>query len=888
MFVLRVFNSPALSILGVSFAVSIITLPLYFMAEKHQKSEREIQKRMKKDIDNIKSVYSGDERFMLLSAYYRQNGYHPVYSLRSSISLIIQIPFFIAAYHFLVNLEMIREVSFGPINDLAKADSMLQINNLNINILPIIMTIINCMSALVYTKGLFLKDKIQLYGMAVVFLILLYSSPAGIVLYWTGNNLFSLVKNIIQKTKYPKLIIMIIISALCLFMDIYILFFHDGALIKRLTLVSIITVIPVLPFLYKAAIKIIQDIKNILIKKGIIKTSVIENNDKKNTRIFILSIITLFLLTGLVIPSLLIVSSVQEYSYIENNTSPFPFIISTLMQSLGLFVLWPLCIYFLFSSKIKKIFAITAACIACVSLINVFMFPGDYGYMTITFFFSKVLESENIYYTYNMLIIFIVIIFMLIIYRFKNIKTSILTVFACALFLYGIVNSININNRFISFTEQRANNEIIASNNNTYTLSKTGKNVVIIMIDRALSGFIPYIFEEKPGLYDSFDGFTWYRNTVSFGTTTNFGLPGLFGGYEYTPLGMQARREVALVDKHNEALLLLPRIFLENEFEVTVTDPSYANYSLIPDLSIFNNYPQINVDNVIDKNAISWLINRPDLISINLTEVINSNLIRFSFFRIIPMMFRNFIYDHGRWLSTMKYSNSYGESFLSAFLNNYIALDILPDITQITDKNINTYNSIINNLTHEPYHFLQAPDYTLVSSVTNIGGGKFADEKNYHVNIAAILLIGKWLDYLKENDAYDNTRVIVVSDHGLELYSDYEGNIILPNNKCLANYTALLMVKDFNSHGKLQVNNDFMTNADVPVIALDNIVLNPVNPYTGKEIKSGKEDGATLTTSVIWEVERHPRYHFDIKPDEWLHVHTNIFEKENWSSVVIR
>ena len=31
--------------------------------------------------------------------------------------------------------------------------------------------------------------------MALIFLVLLYSSPAGLVLYWTMNNVFSLVKS---------------------------------------------------------------------------------------------------------------------------------------------------------------------------------------------------------------------------------------------------------------------------------------------------------------------------------------------------------------------------------------------------------------------------------------------------------------------------------------------------------------------------------------------------------------------------------------------------------------------------------------------------------------------------------------------------------------------
>jgi hypothetical protein len=110
----------------------------------------------------------------------------------------------------------------------------------------------------------------------------------------------------------------------------------------------------------------------------------------------------------------------------------------------------------------------------------------------------------------------------------------------------------------------------------------------------------------------------------------------------------------------------------------------------------------------------------------------------------------------------------------------------------------------------------------------------------------------------------------------------------LPDKSYLEAYTALLLVKDFNAHGSLSVNNTFMTNADVPLIALEDIVKNPVNPWTGKIIKNEKEDGITLTTSRLWQPDKHPGNVFNIKPEQWLHVHTDIYNPENWSQVTVR
>ena len=37
---------------------------------------------------------------------------------------------------------------------------------------------------------------------------------------------------------------------------------------------------------------------------------------------------------------------------------------------------------------------------------------------------------------------------------------------------------------------------------------------------------------------------------------------------------------------------------------------------------------------------------------------------------------------------------------------------------------------------------------------------------HYQSNMAAMLQLGRWFDYLRENGVYDNTRIIVMSDHG--------------------------------------------------------------------------------------------------------------------------
>jgi YidC/Oxa1 family membrane protein insertase len=220
-------HNHAFAILGISILVSLLCLPLYAKAEYIQEKERLIQKKMSGRIKSIKKHFRGDEQYMILSMYYRENHYHPIMALRSSLSLLIQIPFFIAAYHFLSHYEAIKGESFLFIRDLGAPDGLLRLGPASINILPVLMTLINIASASIYTKGFTLKEKIQLYAMALIFFVLLYSSPAALVFYWTSNNIFSLIKNIVYKCKNPLKVLYFSVLAALFAACVFVLFFRS-------------------------------------------------------------------------------------------------------------------------------------------------------------------------------------------------------------------------------------------------------------------------------------------------------------------------------------------------------------------------------------------------------------------------------------------------------------------------------------------------------------------------------------------------------------------------------------------------------------------------------------------------------------------------------------
>jgi YidC/Oxa1 family membrane protein insertase len=876
-FVDRVFHNPGFAIMGVSAVITICTLPLYLVAEHWQQIERDTAKKLKPKTDKIKAVFSGDEQYMILSAFYRQNHYHPVYAMRSTFGLLIQVPFFIAAYSYLSRLPDLSSASFLFISDLGAPDALLPIAGGRLNILPIAMTAINIAAGIIYTQGFPARDKIQLYGMALVFLLLLYNSPSGLVLYWTLNNIFSLIKNILSKSKKARAAGFVLLCAGVLFMDAAVLFFLNVSIPKRMffaALSSLVFFLPLIRIAGKRFTDILEGHKNSLAASAAFQDSA-----------FILSGIIIFLLAGLVIPGSTISSSVEEFSFIESYTSPFPFLLNTLVQSAGLFLFWPLCIYFLFSKKIKICLTLTAAFAVPLALVNTFVFPSYYGFLTITLIFSQppVFNTGFLPVLLNLLTAAVLsaVFAFLLFCRKKILFRTLQIILLISLGTFGLLKVFDITGEYAKIAAARNNADYTArAIEPVYSFSQKAKNVLVIMLDRAIGGFVPYIFNEKEEIAKGFTGFTWFPNCVSHSSYTLLGAPPLFGGYEYTPLEMNKRKDDLLRSKYNESLLLMPRIFLDAGYEVCATDIPYA------EPEIFAAYPQIRADNLMGKYSAQWLEKHPETRVISIPGLLKSNLVRLSYFKFLPPFLRIFLYDDGEWFTRLGSGEEGGAvenrgKLTLTTIDSLSVLDLLPELTEIRSDVPGTLTIMVSNLTHDPA-FFEYPEYDAVTRAVNLGNGPFSQDPYYHVNMKAFLLLEKWFAFLKENQVYDNTRIIIVSDHGSGL-SKTPGNVI----GSYSAYNPLLIYKDFDSSGSLSTDETFMTNADTPLLAVKNIIANPVNPFTGKPLTSNKDDGAIISTMRLTDFNDHSRYVYKIPNDAWLHVRDNIFDSSNWQKETV-
>lgn len=868
------FESVPAAILSVSILVSVLTLPLYLRADAVQEAERKKQKEMEPWIRHIRKVFSGDERYLTVNAYYREAGYRPLYALRGVLPLLLQIPFFIAAYRYLSGLRLLQGCPFLWIGDLGKADGSLVIGSFRIHILPVLMTVINCISGLIYTERGAHRQRLQIFGLALVFLILLYPSPSGLVLYWTMNNLFSLCKNLIQKyMKHPQRLAVAGPVFIAVLLLIYLPVSGKWGKIcekkdyETMLLYFLLTAALLSPLLLAAVKRSGRSIR-------------IPEIGTRDVRILQA---VLCLLAGAVIPLSVVSSSPADFVNLYHYISPFHYIFTTLCVSAGLFVVWGGVILYVCSERARSICYLLLQFLLFGAMADFFVFKPPVGMISRELCFDRSPDYERLPRVLNMLLLMAILVICILLWQkaggFLKKCTVLLLLVFCGMSVIYAAGTVKELTQVRSEWKGKTEDPCIH-------LSRTEKNVVVIMLDRMMGAYLPFIMEERPELRAQFDGFTFYPNTVSTGRNTNAGSPGLYGGYDYTVRALNERKELSLKEKQNEALMVLPRLFADAGYRCATWDPPYANYRIPSDLSIFDGDERIDALPMEGRFA-------SEVGQESYVEQVERNFFFYSIFRMAPTLYQDEIYGHGSYMAAVQPAANH------VFLDAYAVLDHLPELTVAENDAQGFFLMADNNTTHETM-LLQLPDYTLSEWVDNSAFPGMEEERTvngltlcfdredtekslgqYHTDVAAMMALGRWFDDLREKGVYDNTRIILVSDHGDALGQFPQ--LILEDGADTQSANAFLCVKDFGASGFV-TDPTFMTNCDTPALALEGIVEDPVNPFTGHPIDmSGKEGGIDVFWGHEGNIYENNGYQLEPVGERWYHVEGDIYDTGNWS-----
>jgi len=901
----RIVSNPGWAIVILSLVVNFLVLPLYKRADEVQHKQRELEKEMNPVVSHIRKTFKGDERMMMLQTYYRENNYSPIYVLRGSVSILLQIPFFMAAYRFLSGLKLLKGVSFGPIENLGTPDGMLVIGAISINVLPVLMTLINFISGYIYTKGMPLKNKLQLYLMAIVFLIFLYDSPSGLAFYWTLNNVFSLVKNIFYRFKRPGFALACLSGVSGAGIILFVNTLYNSPYPARQIKLSILGALLIIPFM----------VMMIRGKKGIqFKFPNRIQYSSHNKRIFILSGIFMIVLLGLLIPSSVIKTSPSEFIDIISYRTPNYYVVTAALIAAGVFLVWGGIFFALSRPQGRAVISFVWWAMCPAAAVTYLFFGKGLGNLSTDLIYDDAFTFSGYSQIVNIAAVFLsVSAFVLLFVFFGKIAETLAFALAAAALCMSIYN-MNIIQKTFDSISMDSDSELAS-----IPLSRTGQNVMVIMLDRAPGYFLPVIFEELPEVAAQFDGFTYYPNTLSFGSHTKFAAPALFGGYEYTPEAICENSSKTLVEKHNEALSVLPVLFRDNGYEVTICDPPFAGYEWTPDLEVFDGEEYEGINAYITKGR---FVDVDADFTAQQNSMWERNFFCYSVFKVTPLVLSNSIYNQGHYnqadygfssgedeeeFTTPQtiYNKSESAGVSQVFMNAYTVLTNFEYITDITDENENTF-MYINNVTTHNTMLLDEPSYAPSQVVDNreydaqnqdrfdVNTTGYTMQMNsssamahYESNCAAYIRLGEYFDYLRQEGVWDNTKIIIVSDHGPT--ADMFGGQTMIGDVNMESFNCLLMVKDFGATG-FTTDETFMTNADVPYLTTSGVIENATNPFTGELLTDeGKSDMPMLIyDSSDWNVE-------DAKAgadaitfatgDWYTFIGNKIFDKNSWEYI---
>lgn len=199
---------PGWAIVALSFICSALMAPLMKAVSGIVRRETDYQAVIDPQLEVIKAKYTSDiERHCCIQRLYSRYNYSPLSAVKKVLPLFVQIPFLLLTYYMLKGTAELNGVSFMFLGDLGRQDGLVRVpldfiprdligsNLLFINLLPILMTVVNLLTVFA-ARGFSSRERSQAVFIAVLFFALLYTAPSSLLLYWTLNNVITLVRTL--------------------------------------------------------------------------------------------------------------------------------------------------------------------------------------------------------------------------------------------------------------------------------------------------------------------------------------------------------------------------------------------------------------------------------------------------------------------------------------------------------------------------------------------------------------------------------------------------------------------------------------------------------------------------------------------------------------------
>jgi len=191
-------HSYALAIILLTLIIKTCLWPLQNKATQSMKRMSLLSPKM----TELREKYKDDPQKMNeeLMKLYKEYKINP---LGGCLPMLIQIPIFFGFYSMLGTAIELRNSSFFWINDLSQPDTVGYVLGFPINLLPLLMaaTMVWQMAIMPRT-GDAMQQRIMMF-LPIIFVVFAYNFASALSLYWTTQNLFSIVQLYLTRNQAP-------------------------------------------------------------------------------------------------------------------------------------------------------------------------------------------------------------------------------------------------------------------------------------------------------------------------------------------------------------------------------------------------------------------------------------------------------------------------------------------------------------------------------------------------------------------------------------------------------------------------------------------------------------------------------------------------------------
>lgn len=348
----------------------------------------------------------------------------------------------------------------------------------------------------------------------------------------------------------------------------------------------------------------------------------------------------------------------------------------------------------------------------------------------------------------------------------------------------------------ISLTDIKTKTNGTAHQSDTYQVTtlnefnySTDENFIIFLVDAFDSETFYNLINLYPEYQAIFKDFTYYPDTVCAYPFTSRSIPFILSGkwYEnqesYTTFEAQAMSESPLLTSLEERGYRLDVYEMEFLYDIDIT--RYSN--------IIENKVEISKENAFKKDELTlsmykyapWYLKGNYQINLDAFDE-NKKLVEEN--------------NQEEALEVYPWAN---QSFYQSTLN-----------TEITTTEQKVFKFIHVEGAHVPYN--------LDENMNEISGGTYAQKQQ-----GVITELAAYLQVLKSSNVYDNSRIIIMADHG---YDESDSDLLNRDN-------ALLMVKSIGEDHEFQINESAISYDD-----LQGMYQNLLNGYDGNTCFEGLLD----------------------------------------------